>query len=79
MSSIVNQASINYLRVFALGAGVWYGGYRMSSLESLVHQRTLDSEKHTMDLVVEEAKVAYQGLHACERLIDSASGFVGGG
>lgn len=34
----------------------------MSSLTSLVHERNIDSDKHTMDLVKEEAQIAYQGL-----------------
>jgi len=61
--SIVNTATINYLRVLGLGAGVYYGSYRLSSLTDLVQQRKISTEKHNMDLVVEEARVAYQGMH----------------
>jgi hypothetical protein len=61
MAEIVNQSSINYLRLFALGAGVMYGSYRMSSLTSFVAHREEQAQKHLNDLIVEEGRVAYQG------------------
>ncbi|EGF76852.1 hypothetical protein BATDEDRAFT_28031 [Batrachochytrium dendrobatidis JAM81] len=60
MASIVNQQSISFLRWSALGVGVWWGWTRHHSLTRLVKDRAADTEKAHHNLLVEEARVAYE-------------------
>ncbi|TPX42066.1 hypothetical protein SeMB42_g03401 [Synchytrium endobioticum] len=59
-SSIVNYASVNYLRFGALGLGLYWGMSRQASLTDYVKKRNHELEKHHHEELVEEGRLAYE-------------------
>lgn len=70
--SIVNSASLNYLRIGALGFGAWYGFTRQFSLEKLVVTNKLKAEAHQHELLIEEARVAHEAWENKKEATDGA-------
>ncbi|TPX33764.1 hypothetical protein SmJEL517_g03432 [Synchytrium microbalum] len=60
MASIVNYASVNYLRFGALGLGLYWGLSRQGSLTEFVKKRHEAEHKAHQDELVDEARQAYE-------------------
>ncbi|KAJ3319287.1 hypothetical protein HDU93_003711 [Gonapodya sp. JEL0774] len=58
-STLINCATVNYLRYAALGLGVYYSSSKNIPLTHFVKVRHDNEQKREYDLLVEEALIAY--------------------
>ncbi|KAI8846386.1 hypothetical protein BC829DRAFT_398785 [Chytridium lagenaria] len=66
-TSIVNHASVNFLRWGALAFGVYWGFSKKSSLTYFVKARAEEQERKHYEDLVEEGKVAFEAAYNREQ------------